>query len=118
MSAVSAVDRLVAPASVRAERLDRVEREPRREDPEVLEQLPLRASGSRLDAPVDRRPHRAVPLGQIADGRRQQRQAALEALGDAARGQDPHLRRGELDRQRQPFEPPADVGQVAPRCRR
>ena len=103
---------MVAPRASLAERLDRLEREPRGEHAEILEQLALRV-GEQAHAPVDRRAHRAMPFGKVAHGRRQQRQAPLQTLRDAGGAQDAHLRRRELDRQRQPLEPAADVGQVA-----
>ena len=80
-----AVERHPVPRAPRAERLDRVEGEPRREHAEVLEQIPM-GLGKEAHAPVDRRPHRAVPFGQVPDGGRQQRQALLEALARCRAG--------------------------------
>ncbi len=51
-----------------------------------------------------------MAIGQVAHGRCQQGQGVLQALGDAFRGEEAHFRGGELDRQRQPLQAPADVG--------
>ena len=92
-------------------RLDGVEAEAGREDAEVLEQVPLDV-GEQAHAPVDRRAHRAVPLGQVAGRGGQQRQALPEALGDARGREQADPRRRELDRERQALEAPADVGDI------
>nr|WP_238439381.1 hypothetical protein [Microbacterium sp. JZ31] len=51
-----------------------------------------------------------MAVGQVPGGRGEERQALLEPLRDADRGEQPHLRGGELDRERQPLESSADVG--------
>ncbi len=95
----------------RPDGLDRLEREAGREHAEVLEHVALRI-GQEAHAPLDRRLHRAVPFGHVADGRGQQRKRPFEPLRDAGSRQHPHLRGGQLDRQRQALQPAADVGDI------
>ena len=103
----------VRPTSARAERLDRVEREPRREHAEVLEQVALRcrAAGSRSS-----RSSRAS-CGDAREGRAPLPSAAAGCCSSRsampAGRQHAHLRGGELDRERQALEPPADVREIA-----
>ena len=70
-----------------------------------------------VPAPVDHRLQRLVPLRRRAVSPGQQREAVLEPAGDLRHGHDPHLRGGELDRERQAVEPGdqlRDLGSVEP----
>ena len=96
------------PRSSPPDRLDRLEGEPGREDAEILEQrrAARRAAG--------RRSSRSWPASCGADraGRARTPSASAGCAPGAARsprGEEAHLRRGELDRQRQSLEAPADV---------
>ena len=101
----------MTPGSARTDRLHGVEREPGGEHAEVVQQLALLV-GKQAHAPVDRRAHGPVPLGQVACGSGQQGEAAAQSLRDPRRGEDAHLRRRELDGERESLQAPADVGDV------
>ena len=101
------VDGTLLPDPPRADRLDRLEGEPRREDPEIRQQAPL-VLVEQPRRPLDRRAQRPLPLGQVAARVDQQPQPAVEPLQDAGRRQEPHARRGQLDRERQPVQRLAD----------
>jgi hypothetical protein len=79
--------------------------------PRVLEQIRW-ASGSRLTLQSIVARIVRCRSGRSRTARGEQGQALLEALGDPAGGQKAHLRRRELDREREALEAPADVGDV------
>ena len=60
------------------------------------------------DAPVDRRPEQALPLGQVACAARKEVEHVAEALGGALGAEHPHARRRQLEGERQAVERPAD----------
>ena len=68
-------------------------------------------------APADRRPERPLSFRCVPQAGRQQFRAA-EAFEDLLRPHHLHPRRGELDRERQPVEAPADLGHVLVRLER
>ena len=74
-----------------------------------------RASSQEVVAPVDQRAQRllARQRGAVAAG--QQPEAIVQALGDLLDRQRAHARRGELDRERNAVEPPADVRRLPAR---
>ena len=102
------VDRAPVPRPPGPDGFDRLEREPLGEHAEVLEQIAV-LRRQQADAPIERRAHRAVPVGEIPHGGGEQRQAALEPLRDAGRREHPQLRGREFDGQGKPFEAAADV---------
>jgi hypothetical protein len=60
--------------------------------------------------PGDGVAHGAVACRLVAGAARQQRQAAIEARQQRRRRQDGDAGGGQLDRQRQPVQPPAEGG--------
>ena len=60
-------------------------------------------------APVDRRAQRLVAGGRVASGGAGRAECDVQALGDLGGRQQPAAGRGELDRQRQPVDAPADL---------
>ena len=60
-------------------------------------------------APVDRRPERALALGEIDRAFHLEREPVAERAQDLGRRQHGEPRRDELDRERQPVESPADL---------
>ena len=66
-----------------------------------------------LVAPFDRRPQRLLPRREVAPRAGQHRQPPVEPGEQLAGRQDLHPGRGQLDRERQAVEPPADLGQPA-----
>ena len=79
------------------------------EDGQQLEQA-LLCWVEQVIAPVHRGPQGLLSLGQVARPAAQQCQPVLESIAEHLRGEQPHVRRGELDRQGQPIEPSADLG--------
>ncbi|CAA9568219.1 MAG: hypothetical protein AVDCRST_MAG19-2496 [uncultured Thermomicrobiales bacterium] len=73
------------------------------------EQRPL-VLGKEVVAPGDGCRHRPLAWGRVARPAGQQGQAALQAGQQRCRRQVGHAGRRQLDRQRQPFEPPANLG--------
>ena len=63
-----------------------------------------------LPRPLQRRAQRALALRQVARAAAQQLQPALEALQQRRQRQQPRAVGGELDRQRQPVQARADLG--------
>ena len=61
------------------------------------------------DAPVDRRPERALALREVAGAAAQQAEHVAEAVGRALGAEQPHPSGRELERERQSFEAPADA---------
>ena len=84
------------------------ERAAAREGRKVGEGL-LLGSREQLVAPVDRRPQRALPLGQVPGTTGQERQALREALEDLVGRERLDARGGELERERQVVETAADL---------
>ena len=60
-------------------------------------------------APVDGRAQRVVAGGRVASGGARSAECHLQTLGDLGGRQQPAAGRGELDRQRQPVDAPADL---------
>ena len=89
--------------------LDRLQRGAAREDGEPPEELLLLAR-QELVAPLDRRVQRPLPLGHVARARHEQRQALLESCEQRLGVEHLHPGGGQLDRERQPVEAPADLG--------
>ena len=76
-------------------------------------QAPLVVGEQQLVAPADRRPERPAALRLAAGRVAQHAEAVVEAAGDLRDRQRPRPRRGELDRQRQAVERPAQLAHVA-----
>ena len=70
---------------------------------------PLLVLAQQTVAPIEDGPHRPVPRHCRAAPRLQQRQAVVQAGGKAFDPKHLDARRGELDRQRQAVEPPANL---------
>ena len=87
--------------------LDRIQPEAGAEDPQPQEQLPL-GIRQQLSAPVDRRPQRALALGQVARAADEQGQGVVEPFDQRGRGQHAQPGGGELDRERDIVERSAD----------
>ena len=85
--------------------LGRRKREAPDEHGETPEQSPLLLA-EQPEAPVQRRPHRALPLRQVAPPGGRER--PVQAREKCRRGEELRLRRRELQRQRQPRQPPAE----------
>ena len=60
-------------------------------------------------APLDRRAQRPLALGQVARAAGEERERRVEPLQQRRRGEQPHPRGGELDRERQVVEATADL---------
>ena len=91
-----------------ADGLGRLEREAAGEDGEPAEQA-LLLLVEQVVAPLDRRPQRALPLGRVAARRRSGAASARSRRSSSSGRQQPRPRGGELDRERQPVEPAADL---------
>ena len=104
LEAVPSHDRS-APIASTASRVNRVANTPRSASSRA-------ARREQAHAPVDRRAHRAVPLGQVARGGGQQGEAALQPLRDSGGREHADLRGGQLDGQRETLQAPADVADV------
>ena len=91
-----------------ADRLSRLEREASPEDRELPEEL-LLLRLEQLVAPLDRRAQRSLPGRRVARARREQRQPPVEAREQLVGIQQRDPCRCELDRERKPVEPPADL---------
>ena len=63
-----------------------------------------------LPGPLERRAQRALALRQVARAAAQQLEPALEALEQRRQRQQPRAVGGQLDRQRQPVQARADLG--------
>ncbi len=59
-------------------------------------------------APFDRRAQRSLPFGEVDRAARQQRQRLVEALQQGDGRQELRPRRGQLDREREVVQAPAD----------
>ena len=92
-----------------ADRLDVLQLGAPREHREAREQAPPRLV-EQIVAPRDRAPQRLLPVGEIARARLQQAEAALQPRQDRRGRQQLDARRGQLDRQRQPVQAGADLG--------
>ena len=90
------------------DRNGRVERRARREDGEATQESSF-LLGEELVAPVKRCSERLLSCGQVVRTARQELQALLEPLEHRVHGQGPDSSRGELDRERQPVDAPADL---------
>ena len=66
--------------------------------------------GEQLEGPVDRGPQRLVTCHRAARPGREHREAALQPPGQLGRGHRRHPRRRQLDRQRDPIQPPDHRG--------
>ena len=62
-----------------------------------------------LVAPLDRRAQRSLPVRRITRARRQERQPPVEPRQKLIRVQERHARCRQLDRERQPVKPSADL---------
>ena len=97
----------------RLRRLDRAaagkDRQPAEED--------LLLRGEQIVAPGDGIAHRLLACRQGAGAARQERQALLQPLQQGLRREDFDPRGGQLDGQRQPVEPGADLGHARERWR-
>ena len=91
--------------------LDRIEAEVAGEHPESLEER-ARVGAQQVDAPLDRRLDRALPLGHVARRGDEQRQHAVEPREHGRGREGADAGGGELDRQRHALERPADAGDV------
>jgi hypothetical protein len=99
-------DPQVAQHVVATDGLHTCQREAAREDRQRRQQVARRLV-EQVVAPVERRPHRALPLGQVAGTLAEDVvEAGQQRNGVEERGR----RRSELDGERQPVEAPADVG--------
>ena len=67
-------------------------------------------------APVDRRAHRLVPRQHLVASAKQAK-TIVEMIADRIEREKFHARRGELDRKRDPVQPPADIGDRGDRLR-
>ena len=97
-----------ASSTARRDCLDRLDRRPG-EDRQQLEQ-PLLGGVQQLVAPLDRRPERLLPLRQVAGAAAERLEAARQAVPQRLGREEVEAGGRELDRQRQPVEPAADVG--------
>ena len=97
-----------------ADGLRRLEREASPEHRELPEEL-LLVRLEQLVAPLDRRAQRSLPRRSVARARREQRQPPVEPREQLVRIEQRDACRRELDRERKPVEPPADL---ADGCRR
>ena len=96
----------------RHELLGRLDRPAAGEDAEPGEQRLLVGIEQRV-APVDRGAQRPLPLGKIAWPVGEKRDPLLEPLEDRLQRKDAGVCRGELDREREPVEAPADREHLA-----
>ena len=103
-SASSCSDRGVRPAHVE----HRLGGEAAAEEREPAEQ-PLFCEIEQPDAPVDRRAHRPVAHRRIPRAARERVETGVEQPQQLSGRERPKPRRGQLDRQRQPLEPVADL---------
>ena len=69
----------------------------------------LLALGQAAVAPVDRRSERSLPLGEVDRALHLERQPLLERADDLRRGKHDQARGDELDGERKPVEPSADL---------
>ncbi len=81
------------------------------EDAEACKRLAL-VRPQQVVAPVDRGGERLLACRRVARAGRQQVRLAFEPLENLSRREQLRSRRGELDRERQPVEPPADAGDL------
>ena len=98
-----------ARARVRADGFDVGERATAGEHRQPPEQALLLLVEQRV-APLDRRAQRLLPPRRVARARGEQVERMLEPLEQRLRSQEPEPRSGELERERQPVETPADLG--------
>ena len=104
-------DRKQIRAVVGTNRLDGVDRAAAREHREPREQDALGLGEERV-APVERRAKRLLPARKIARAACEHVERLFEPLHHPRRRQQLAARGGELDRERQPVEPPADLRDV------
>ena len=90
------------------DRLGRLDRRAAREHGEAREAR-LLAVAQQLVAPVDGRAQRVVAGGRVASGGAGSAECHVQTFGDLGGRQQPAAGRGELDRQRQPVDAPADL---------
>ena len=91
-----------------ADGLGRFEVEAAGEDGQAGEQT-LRLRVEQVVAPLDGGPQRALTLGRVMCASRQERQPLLETGEQLLGRKDPHSRGGQLDRQGQPVQAPAEL---------
>src|SRR5581483_10372271 len=91
------------------DRLCRLERATAAERRELREQLP-RLRGEELVAPVERRLQRLLAEGQVTSAAREQLERALEPSCHRLRREELRARGRELEREREPVQPVADLG--------
>ena len=106
---VEFVERAVALAVAVADLLHRFERPAFVEAREPAQQQLFRRVEQRV-APADRRAQRALAEREVAIARRQQVERMIEPLQQRGGLEHAHPRRGQLERQRQAVELPADRG--------
>ncbi len=99
------------------DRLGRGQREVAQEHAQPHEQLALRRV-EQVEAPVERRPQRAVAGRRPPAGGAEQPEAVVEAHADLADRQAADQRGRQLDRQRDAVEPRADLGHAVERLAR
>ena len=99
---------------VTAERFGRVDREAAGENGEPRQQVAL-VRLRELVAPVERRAQRPLAFGQVAGASREEVERLLEAAGDRPDREELDPCCGELDRERQPVEATADLGDIGRR---
>ena len=92
----------------------RLERPAAGEDREPRRQA-LLGVRQQVVAPVERRPQRLLARQRAARAAGQQAEALVQPGANASHGESAHARRGQLERQRDAVEPPADLV-AAPRC--
>ena len=100
-----AVERVEAGAG---DRLGRLDRRAAREHREAREAR-LLVVAEQLVAPVDRRAQRLLAGGRVAGAGAERAERGVQALGDLGGRQQPAAGGGQLDRQRQPVDAPADL---------
>ena len=68
--------------------------------------------GEQVEAPVDRGAKRALAVGGVSRSAHEHAERMIEASGEIRWRQQPNACGGELQRERQPVQPPADLGDV------
>ena len=106
---VAGTGRRIDDRSVDADTLDRPRAGAAAEHGQPAEQNGL-FRAEELVAPGQRSTERPVPIRNVERPARQQRQPVVEPSRDLVDPEPAHARGGELDRQRQPVEPCADLG--------
>jgi len=101
-------DLLLADPVARADGLRRLEKEPARKDADPLEEL-LLLGLQELVAPVHGGPERLLPLERRGASGGEKAEPVLETSQDLGHGQDLHACGGQLDRERDAVQAPADL---------